>query len=81
MLDDSRKYDLEELSELWRKAPNSYHRDHWEKIINKIMRESGEIREAREELIQAIRSGDRRHVRYVHEKLRALAINEYGKDI
>jgi len=71
-MDDSRKYDLEELMDLYKYAPNAYKRDEVERIITKIMRETPEIRESREELIEAIRRGDRRHVRYVQEKLRYL---------
>ena len=37
---DSRKYDIEDLMEERRKATNSYRRDHIDKLINTIIRES-----------------------------------------
>jgi NTP pyrophosphatase (non-canonical NTP hydrolase) len=81
-MDKSRKQDLEELMVMIHNSKNSYQRDHYEAIVDKIMRESGEIREVREELIQAIRSGDRRHVRYVQEHIRKIRFDETGgKDI
>lgn len=77
-MDRTRKHDLEELHELWRKAPNSYWRDQYEKTIDKILRETGETRRYREELIMAMRSGDRRHIRYCQEKLNRIRQDETG---
>jgi hypothetical protein len=82
VVDEGRQHDLEELMELHRTAKNSFKRDNVEKIIEKIMRESGEIREERESLIQAIRAGDRRRVRYVQERIRKIRYDETGgKDL
>ncbi len=77
-MDDSRRYDLEELMNLYKYAPNAYERHRVEEIIRKIMRETPEIRDRRKDLIDAIRSGDRRHVRYIQEKLRYLEKNMTG---
>jgi len=82
MIDQARRYDLEQLVELVRKSKSAYERDHWEGIIRKIMNETSQVRELREELIDSIRAGDRRHVRYVQERLRVLRYNETGgKDL
>ncbi len=77
-MDDSRKHDLEELMELRRSAPDRIHREEYDRIIEKIMREGRLMRSARTELIQAIRNGDRRHVRYMQEYLRKLAKDQDG---
>jgi hypothetical protein len=77
-MDDSRKYDLEELMNLYKHAPSQAKRDELERIITKIMRESGAVRERRQELIEAIRHGDRRHVRYVQEIIRKMDMDQYG---
>ena len=78
-LDKGRQFDLEELQEGYDKAQNSIWKDQHLKKIDGIMRESGAIREARNELIKAIRSGDKRHVHYVNQKLRRIRLDEtYG---
>lgn len=77
-MDDSRKIDLEELMKLYKYAPNQAKREELERIITKIMRESGAVRERRQELIKAIRSGDRKHVRRVQEQIRIMDMNQYG---
>lgn len=79
---DSRKFDLEELYELWRKAPNSYWRDEYAKTIDKILRETGEVRQYREELVMAMRVGDRRHIKYCQERLNRIRQNQtHGREI
>lgn len=79
---DTRKHDLEELYELWRKAPNSFWRDEYEKTIDKILRESGEVRQYREELIMAMRVKDHRHIKYCQERLNRIRQNQTaGKEI
>lgn len=77
-MDESRKIDLENLMELYRTAPNEYKRYEIEGIIRKIMNETPEIHHYRVKMIDAIRKGDRRYVRYIQEKLRYLEKNQYG---
>lgn len=70
-MDDSRKQDLEELMYLYKYAPQ-WRRREIEKIIEKIYRETPEVRSTREDLIKAIRAGDRHTVRKIQERLRVL---------
>lgn len=77
-MDKSRYYDLEELAEQYRTAPNSYVRAQIEHVINRIMRENNEVRQNREEMIRAIQNNDTRHVRYVQERLRYLDKQQTG---
>lgn len=78
---DSRKYDLEELMGKRRLAKNAFERDLVDRTVDKIMRESGAVRERRDKLISAIRNNDRRAVeRFKHELMMLRANDTYGKD-
>ena len=78
---DSRKYDLEELMGKRRLAKNAFERDLVDRTVDKIMRESGAVRERRDKLISAIRNNDRRAVERFKQELMMLRANDtYGKD-
>lgn len=68
-LDASRKYDLEELQEVWRKEPQRRYRDEIEKMMSEIIHQSGASRELRDNLIRAVRANDSRAKRYYTDKL------------
>lgn len=79
---DTRQHDLLELMELRRTAKNGFWRDQYDKGIDKIMRESGAIRSEREELLKAVRGGDKNAMRYYTERIARLRQDEtYGRHI
>lgn len=78
---DTRQYDLIELSEKREYAKNAYERDLIDRTMDKIMRESGAVRERREKLVQAIRTGDRRAVeRFQHDLMMMKADETKGRE-
>lgn len=78
---DTRKFDLLELSEKREYAKNAYERDLIDKTMDKIMRESGAVRERREKLVMAIRNGDRRAVeRFQHDLMMMKADETKGRE-
>lgn len=77
-MDESRRQDLAELSELYKRAQNSFQRSEYERVARKIMNENGAVRARREELIEALRKNDRRKVRYIQEELRVMDKNRTG---
>jgi vacuolar-type H+-ATPase subunit H len=76
-MDRGRQSDLEELEEL-KKGANYVRRERLNDLENKIRGESEQVRQAREEMIQAIRNGDRDHVNYVGERIRRIRKDETG---
>jgi len=68
-IDISRKYDLEELQEIYRKETNSHYRLEIEKIMSDIIHQSGASHELRNKLIAAVRANDNRAKRYFTDKL------------
>lgn len=78
---DTRKFDLEQLAENRAKAKTAYERDLYDRTIDKIMRESGAVRQRREELMMAVRHNDHRAMkRFEHELMMMRANETYGKD-
>lgn len=79
---DTRKFDLLELMEMRRKAPNAYWRDRYDQIIDKIAREGDQVRSERENLLKAVRGSDNRSVKFYQEKISRIVQNKtYGHDI
>lgn len=78
---DTRQFDLIELTERRKYAKNAYERDLIDRTINRIMRESGAVRERREKLVMAIRNGDRRAVeRFQHDLMMMKADETKGRE-
>lgn len=78
---DTRKYDLEDLYKQRKYAKSAYERDMVDKSLERIMRESGAVRERREKLIMALRNDDKRAVqRFQHELMMMRAEETKGKD-
>lgn len=78
---DTRKFDLQELSMKREKAHNAFERDLIDRTVDKIMRESGAVRERREDLIMAVRNGDNRAInRFQHELNMMQAEDTKGRD-
>ena len=80
MSDKTRIHDLNQLAEERTRAKNSYERDLIDKTVDKIMRESGAVRERREKLLMAIRNDDRKAIqRFQHDLMMMRADETYGK--
>ena len=77
-LDLGRKFDLEDIYLQIKEARSSSEREHWERLMARILRESKATRELREKMIQAVRIDDRRAVRYYSQKLEEEQQDEYG---
>jgi len=75
-LDWGRKEDLEELSNAIKEAKTNGERQHYEKIMFRILGESDDIRYWREQLLRAIRVGDDRRKQYVIRELQVIRLNE-----
>lgn len=76
---DTRKYDLLELREARLKAKTCYEKERFEKIIDKVMRESGAVRKRREELIKAVRGDDIRAIKRINHELTMMKADDtYG---
>lgn len=81
MIDKTRVHDIEQLHRDRLKARNGFERDLADRTLNRIMRESGMVREKREKLIMAVRNNDTRAInRFQHELLMMRANDTYGKD-
>lgn len=79
-MDKTRKYDIIELYEARVKARSGYERDMIDKTLDRIMRENGAVREIRENLVMAIRTGDLRAMsRFQHELNVMTARETFGK--
>lgn len=79
-LDAGRRFDLEELAEMRRTAPNGFWRDKYDQQINKILRESQVIGRERENLLKAVRAGDRRSVMYYQTRIKQIEKDDtYGR--
>lgn len=79
-LDYGRKMDLEELSRAMQKANSVSEREHYEKIMWRIMGESQPIRSLRNELIKAMRAGDIRKIKRIEKHIHYIRSEEtYGK--
>lgn len=68
-MDYSRKQDLIEISEEYKKAQTTSRKQYLERLSSKIMRESGSTESARQNLLRAVRAGDRRKVNYYQDIL------------
>jgi hypothetical protein len=80
MIDSGRKYDLIELHTLRSKAKTGMEKERFEKVADKIMRESGAVRSRREDLIKAVRGNDIRSIKRINHELTVIKQNEnYGR--
>jgi hypothetical protein len=77
-MDYTRKYDLEEIALQIKDARSLGEKEHWERLMDKILRESRATRELREKMIRAVRGGDRRAVRFYSHQLELLQQEETG---
>ena len=78
---DTRQHDLLELYEKREHAKSAFERDLIDRTVDRIMRESGAVRQTREKLVQAMRNGDLRAMeRFQHELMMMRADETYGKD-
>ena len=68
-LDNGRKTDLEDIYLQIKNARSLSEREHWERLADKILRESGATRTLREKMLQAVRADDRRAVHYYSQQL------------
>lgn len=64
--------------ELRRNAKSLYERDKIDQVVHKIASEGGEVRAERERLVEAMRGGDRRAVRYFQERINRIVQNKTG---
>lgn len=79
-MDQSRKFDLEEVAQAIENARSNAEREYYEKIIYKITGTSDAVFYWRNELIKAIRSEDKRRKTYCIEKIQRIRQDEtYGK--
>ena len=79
-LDQSRKFDLEELYKIYKKEPSTHWRQKVEKTMNDIIHQSKGSRELRDKLIKAVRVGDHRAFKYYENKLLLLKQeHEHGR--
>jgi len=79
-LDQGRRYDLEELYDLYQDAPHSKRRQQIEKMMSEIVHEDGASRELRDKMIKAMRANDLRAKRYFMEELLKLKQDKlYGR--
>lgn len=75
-IDNTRKYDLEELYRMRKHAVNSMERDRYDHTIGEIMRASGATVSMREKLVQAIRNDDIRAIKYFNNELDLIRARE-----
>lgn len=78
---DTRKFDIDQIMKARMSAKNGFERDIADRALYTIMRESGMVREKREQLVMAVRNNDHRAInRFQHELMVMRANRTYGKD-
>lgn len=78
-MNKSRQHDFEQLMEERKNAKNAFERDLVDRTVDRIARETKETESDRQDLIGAIRNGDRRAVNYYQERLRKRSLQIYGE--
>lgn len=76
--DYGRKKDLEELYKEREKAPYQHDRDFFDQAIGRIKRESSEIRNLRQDLLEQTASGDKDAQKKTIEKINKQRQDETG---
>lgn len=76
MTDWTRKFDLEELASARRNANSQAEREHYERIADRIIRESAPIKSLREKLMLAVRANDVRAVKRIEAHIHAIRLDE-----
>ena len=67
---DTRKYDRQEVGKMRDNATTTRDRQRAEQVLHKINNESKRVNQLRGNLIQAVRHGDVRAIKYYDNKLR-----------
>lgn len=76
MSDYTRRSDIEMLEEAIEKARSASEREHYEKILHKILSESDNLRYWRENLMKAIRVGDRKAITKINLIIQEIRLRE-----
>lgn len=81
-MDYGRKFDLELLTKEYEQAKYQHDRDEIYEVIKKIMRSSVPINSLREDLLKAMRAGDRVAVKKITMHINRVKQDEtYGREI
>lgn len=75
-IDKSREFDLEELAKAKQNAKSAAEREHYEKIMYRIVTQSTEISSLRTELIGALKVNDNAKVKRIQQHIQAVRLEE-----
>lgn len=75
-MDYTRKHDLEELSKALDNAKSRAEKEYYEKMVWRLVGESMPIRSLREDLLKAVRAGDRRAVDRITLHIQRIRLEE-----
>lgn len=76
MIDKGREYDLEELVKAKKQAKSQTERDHYDRIMYRIINQSTAITSLRNEMIEALRVNDTRKVKRIQQHIQAVRLEE-----
>ena len=75
-IDYTREHDLEDLTRAMEKAKTNAEKQHYEKIMFRVLGESDDIKYWREQLLRAVRINDHRRKSYVIAEIQKVRLNE-----